>query len=107
VIAKVREILAVNKQEAQKFDVKRFNLRKLSELENRKQYQIRISNRFAALDNLNDSEYINSAWETTQERGGLFKDYHSIFGGLGGGQFSQLLNVRGVNDVKESEIHTA
>ena len=32
VVAKVRERLAVSKQAAQKFDVKRFNLRKLNEL---------------------------------------------------------------------------
>jgi hypothetical protein len=32
--------LAVSKQTAQKFDVERFNLRKLSEMEVRKQYQI-------------------------------------------------------------------
>jgi hypothetical protein len=36
VVAKVTEILAVSKQGAQKFDVKRINLRKLSELEMRK-----------------------------------------------------------------------
>ena len=53
-VAKVRERLALNKQVAQKFDVARLNLRKLSELEVRKQYQIKISNRFAALENLND-----------------------------------------------------
>jgi len=41
--------------------VKRFNLRKLSELEVRKRYQIKISNRFAALENLNDNEDINRA----------------------------------------------
>jgi len=34
--AKVRERLAVSKQVAQKFDVERFNLRKLSDLEVRK-----------------------------------------------------------------------
>jgi hypothetical protein len=33
VVAKVRERLAVSKQEAQKFDGERFNLRKLNELE--------------------------------------------------------------------------
>ena len=49
VVAKVRERLAVCKLEAQKFDVERLNLRKLSELEVRKQYQIKVSNRFAAL----------------------------------------------------------
>jgi hypothetical protein len=38
VVAKVRERLAVRKQAAQKFDAERFNLRKLSELEVRKQY---------------------------------------------------------------------
>jgi hypothetical protein len=40
--------LAVSKQAAQKFDVEIFNLRKLNELKVRKQYQIKISNRFAA-----------------------------------------------------------
>jgi len=38
----VREILAVSKRAAQKCHVERFNLRKLSELEVRKQYQIKI-----------------------------------------------------------------
>jgi hypothetical protein len=47
--------------------VERFNLRKLNELEVRKQYQIRISNRFAALENVSDSEDINRAWEHMKE----------------------------------------
>jgi hypothetical protein len=42
VIAEVREILAVSKHAAQKLDVERFNLRKLSELEVRKQYHMKI-----------------------------------------------------------------
>jgi hypothetical protein len=37
VAAKVRERLAVRKQEAQKFDGERFHLRELNELEVRKQ----------------------------------------------------------------------
>jgi hypothetical protein len=41
----------------------RFNLRKLNELEVRKQYQIEITNRFAALENLDSDGYINRAWE--------------------------------------------
>jgi hypothetical protein len=49
VVAKVRERLAVSKEAAQKSDVETFNLRKQNELEVRKQYQIEISNRFAAL----------------------------------------------------------
>jgi len=51
VVAKVRERLAVSKQVAQKFDGEVFNLRKLNELEIRKQYQNEITNGFAALEN--------------------------------------------------------
>jgi hypothetical protein len=51
VLAKVRERLAVRKQAAQEFDGRRFNLRKLNDLEVRKQNQIEITNRFAALEN--------------------------------------------------------
>jgi hypothetical protein len=51
VVVKVGERLAVNKQTTQNFVVGRFNLRKLSELEVSKQYQIKISNRFAAVVN--------------------------------------------------------
>jgi hypothetical protein len=40
-VAKIREILVVNKQEAQEFGAQRFNLRKLSELQVRKQYRIK------------------------------------------------------------------
>ena len=49
-----KERLAVSKQAAQKFYVERFNLRKPNELEVRKPYQIEISNRFAALENLSE-----------------------------------------------------
>ena len=42
VVAKVRERLAVSKQAAQKFDVEIFDLRKLNELEVRKQYRLRL-----------------------------------------------------------------
>jgi hypothetical protein len=59
--------LAISKLVAQKFDVERFNFRKLIELEVRKQYQIKFSNRFATLENLNDSEDINMAWENIDE----------------------------------------
>ena len=52
VVAKVRERLAVRNEEAQKSDGGRFNLRKLNDLEVGKQYQIEITNRFAALENV-------------------------------------------------------
>jgi hypothetical protein len=42
-------------------------VRKLSELKVMKQYHIEISNRSAALENLNDSEGINMAWENIKE----------------------------------------
>jgi len=67
VIAKFRERLAVSKQAAQKLDGERFNLRKLNELEVRKQYQIEISKRFAALENFIDGEDINRAWKNIKE----------------------------------------
>jgi hypothetical protein len=63
VVAKIRERLAGSKQETQKFDGERFNLRKLNELEIRKEYQNEITNWFAALENLCDDEDINKAWE--------------------------------------------
>ena len=59
VVANVRERLAVSKQAAQQFHVGRFNVRQLSELEVKKQYQFEITNRFAALENLNESEEVN------------------------------------------------
>jgi hypothetical protein len=58
-VAKVKERLAVSKEAAPKFHVEIFNLRKLNELEVRKQYHIKISNGFAALDNLSDCEDMN------------------------------------------------
>jgi hypothetical protein len=47
--------------------VERFNLKKLSEPEVRKQYQIEISAKFASLENLNDKENINRAWKIIKE----------------------------------------
>ena len=67
VVAKVRERLAVSKQAVQKLDGERFNLRKLNDLEVRKQYQIEITNRFAALGNISDDGDINRSWENIKE----------------------------------------
>jgi hypothetical protein len=47
--------------------MERFNLKKLSELDVRKKYQIKIANRITALENLSDSEDINRAWENIKE----------------------------------------
>ena len=67
VVAKLRERLAVSKQAAQKFDGEIFNLRKLNEPEVKEKYQMEITNRFAALENLNVNEDVNRAWENIKE----------------------------------------
>ena len=66
-VTKLRERLVVRKQAAQKFDGERFNLRKLNELGVKEKYQIEITNRFAALENLNGDENVNRAWENKRE----------------------------------------
>ena len=60
-------VILITKQAAQKFGGERFNLRKLNELEVKKKYQVEITNRFAALENLNVDEDINRAWENIKE----------------------------------------
>jgi hypothetical protein len=47
--------------------VERFNLKKLSELEVRKQYHFEILKRFAVLENLSDGQNINRAWENIKD----------------------------------------
>jgi len=42
-------------------------LRKLNEPEVREKYQIEITNRFAALENVNDEEDVNRTWEHIKE----------------------------------------
>ena len=66
-VAKVRERFAVSKQTAQNLDWERFNLRKLKDLEVKKQYEIEITNRFSALGNISDDGDINRAWENIKE----------------------------------------
>ena len=65
--AKLRERLAVCKQAAQKFEGEKFNLRKLKELEVKEKYQIEITNRSAALENINVDEDVNRVWENIKE----------------------------------------
>jgi hypothetical protein len=60
--------LAINKQTSQTFDVERYNIRKLNELEVRKQYHIKILNSCAALENLRDSEEMNRARENFKQK---------------------------------------
>ena len=47
--------------------MERFNPSKLNVVEVRKQYKIKTSKRFAALENLNDSEDISRAWDIIKD----------------------------------------
>jgi hypothetical protein len=67
VSAKVRERLAVNKQGSQRFDMERFSLKKLNDVESKEQFRVEVSNRFAALEDLDTEVEINSSWETIRE----------------------------------------
>jgi hypothetical protein len=44
--------------------MKRFNLKKLNEVKGKGQYRVAVSNRFAAMEDLDAEVEINSAWET-------------------------------------------
>jgi hypothetical protein len=66
-VAKVSERLAVNKQRSHRFYTERFHLKELNNLEGKEQFRVEVSNRFAALDDLNTEVEINSAWETIRE----------------------------------------
>jgi hypothetical protein len=67
VLIKIRGRLFVCKKTAQKFNVERFNPKKLSGLELRKRFQIKLSIRYAALENLYESEDANRVWENMKE----------------------------------------
>ena len=58
--------MAVSKQTAQRVDGERSNLKKLNELEVRKQYQMKITYRFRALENLSNDEVINRALKNSK-----------------------------------------
>jgi hypothetical protein len=42
-------------------------MKKLDDVEVKEKYQVEISNRFAALESLDESFYINNAWESIRE----------------------------------------
>jgi hypothetical protein len=63
VVAKLREIISVSKRARRKLYLERFDLRKLNDMKVKEKYQLEISDRFAVLENLDESLYINSAWK--------------------------------------------
>jgi hypothetical protein len=66
-VAKVGERLPVNIQRSQRFNMERFNLKKLSEVEGKEQCHAWVSHRFSAVEDLDTEVEINSAWETIRE----------------------------------------
>jgi hypothetical protein len=66
-VAKLRETISLLKRARQKFDLERFNLKKLDDVEVKEKYQVEISNRFAALERLDESFNINSVSESIRE----------------------------------------
>jgi hypothetical protein len=60
VVANIRERLAVNKQGSHKFHMERFNLKNLNNIEVKEKYHVEVSNRFAALEDLEAGIEISS-----------------------------------------------
>jgi hypothetical protein len=56
VVAEERQRLSASKQTAQQFDVERLNLKKLNDVEVNFEFQVKLSNRFAVLKNLDDDD---------------------------------------------------
>jgi hypothetical protein len=69
VVVKVREKLSVSKQATQSFGMHRFNVRKLNEMGVIEENHIKISNRSAALENLDGTRNMNRASENTGTTG--------------------------------------
>jgi hypothetical protein len=67
VVAKVRERLALNKQRLHRSHIEMLNLKQLKEVEGKQKYRAEVSNRFAALEDLDADVEINSAWEMIRE----------------------------------------
>jgi hypothetical protein len=66
-LTKLRERISVSKRARQNFDLERFDLEKLDEVEVKGKYQVEISNRFATLESLDESFDIKNAWENIGE----------------------------------------
>jgi hypothetical protein len=67
VVAKLRERISVSKRARKKFDLERFDLKKLNDIEVKEKYHVEISNRLVNLESLDESFDINNAWENIRE----------------------------------------
>jgi hypothetical protein len=66
-VAALRERISVSKRARQKFDLERFDLKKLNCVEVKEKYQVEISHRFPALESLIQSFDINNNWESVRD----------------------------------------
>jgi hypothetical protein len=66
-VAEIRERLAVNKQGSHKFNMEKFNLKKLNDVESKEEYCVEVPNRSAALADLDTEVEINTVWEAIRE----------------------------------------
>jgi hypothetical protein len=67
VLSELKERPAVIKQGSHRFHMERCSLKKLNEIEGKERYRVEVSNRFAALEDLDTEVGINSDWETIRE----------------------------------------
>jgi hypothetical protein len=66
-VAKLRERISVSERARQKFDLERFDLKKLDDMEVKERHRAEISNRFAALESLDESFDIDNAWRVLEK----------------------------------------
>jgi hypothetical protein len=66
IVAKVMDSLALSRQTTQ-FCMEKFNPHKLNKVESKEQFQMKISNRFVTLENINEDVDSNRAWGTIRE----------------------------------------
>jgi hypothetical protein len=67
VVAKLRERISVSKRVRKNYDLERFDLEKLDNIEVKEKYQVEVSNRFVVSDSLDESFGINNAWDNIRE----------------------------------------
>jgi hypothetical protein len=64
IVARVRERLAVSKRMVKKMEFQSFNFNQLNEKEVKEQYQVKITNKFAAQEHVENNGHINGAWDS-------------------------------------------
>jgi hypothetical protein len=60
-VANLRERISVSKRERQNFDLERFDLTKLDDVQVTEKHQVEISNKFSALESLDEICDVNNA----------------------------------------------